>query len=228
MSPSTQHRDRAESVVRGRYDRCDERCSASHCALIHPRLAWLARPAARVLWVISAPPTAMRTAMLNNMVLMRQAVAPRFRRSSQIRRLAAVPLCTSAPSPKARLARTLLLLARYGKEDHRRHSSFTIDRSPQVPRLSRVSADQTLQPPPRLRGLRPVGIERMRRQAWARRNRARLVTSFHAGTAASSRHHRDQADVLAPPVLPARVQCGTDTEHISVSGSRFGKQRSPA
>ena len=58
------------------YDGCDERCSAIHCGLIHPRLPWAPRPAARALWMIHAALAATRTAMGNHIVMMRQALAP--------------------------------------------------------------------------------------------------------------------------------------------------------
>ena len=58
------------------YDRRDERCSAIHCALIHPRLPWAPCSTARALWMISAALSATRTAMVNHMVVMRRALAP--------------------------------------------------------------------------------------------------------------------------------------------------------
>ena len=52
------------------YDGCDERCSAIHCGLIHPRLPWAPRPATRAWWTINAALTPTRAAMANHMVVM--------------------------------------------------------------------------------------------------------------------------------------------------------------
>ena len=65
------------------------------------RLAWLARRQ-RALWMISAPPPAMRTAMVNNMVLRRQAVAPRLTivPDQEARGCPVLHICTKSESPR--------------------------------------------------------------------------------------------------------------------------------